>query len=82
MRGRATRRHLGPGTFHVGLIVADEFNGAFVGAGIGQTIVRAMPDIPANFSLLEPYGKDNRRGLSGRPWRTCSWGRTPVTASR
>jgi hypothetical protein len=51
---------LGPGTFHVGLIVAEEFNGAFVGAGIGQTVIKAMPDIPANFSLLEPYGKGNR----------------------
>ncbi|BCS35081.1 hypothetical protein TBR22_A43070 [Luteitalea sp. TBR-22] len=51
---------LGPGTFHVGLIVAEEFNGAFVGAGMDVTIVKAMPDIPANFSLLLPYGKDNR----------------------
>ena len=48
---------LGPGTFRVGLIVAEEFNGAFVGAGIGLTIIEAMPDIPASFSLLEPYGK-------------------------
>ena len=51
---------LGPGTFRVGLIVAEEFNGAFVGAGIGQTVIEAMPDIPANFSLVVPYGKDNR----------------------
>lgn len=51
---------LGPGIFRVGLIVAEEFNGAFVGAGIGQTIIEAMPDIPANFSLVVPYGKDNR----------------------
>jgi hypothetical protein len=51
---------LGPGTFRVGLIVAEEFNGAFVGAGIGQTIIEAMPDIPASFSLLAPYSKANR----------------------
>jgi parallel beta-helix repeat protein len=51
---------LGPGTFWVGLIVAEEFNGAFVGAGRGLTIVEAMPNIPVSFSLLEPYGKANR----------------------
>ncbi len=51
---------LGPGTYRVGLIVAEEFNGTFVGAGMGQTIIEAIPDIPANFSLLEPYGKANR----------------------
>lgn len=51
---------LGPGTFRIGLIVAEEFNGAFVGAGIGRTILEAIADIPANFDLLVPYGKSNR----------------------
>jgi hypothetical protein len=51
---------LGPGTFRVGLIVAEEFNGRFVGAGMGATVIEAMPNIPASFSLLEPYGKSNR----------------------
>jgi hypothetical protein len=51
---------LGPGTFRIGLLVVEDFHGAFLGAGAGQTVIEALPRIRATFTLFEPQSKTNR----------------------
>jgi len=57
---KACTVRLGPGVFHVGLIVVEDFHGSFVGSGIGKTVVKAKPGIEAHFDLLQPHSKTNR----------------------
>lgn len=54
------RVQLGPGVFEVEPIVVENFHGTFVGAGIGNTVIKAKPGLEVHFTLSAPPSKDNR----------------------